>query len=103
MLSVTRLPDLPVLDPRALTAAQLDQAQAVFDRFKDEEFLPANEAYRDPTRISLDHAVLIDVLGLHRAADVDVNEITESMAVLREQWCLEPSVHGGKPTQPPQS
>ena len=31
------------------------------------------------------------------------SEIMESMAVLREQWCREPSVHGGKPTQPPQS
>ena len=103
VLSVTRLPDLPVLDPRALTAAQLDRARAVFDRFKDEEFLPANEAYRDPTRKSLDHAVLIDVLGLHRAADADESEIMESMDVLREQWCREPSVHGGKPTQPPQS
>ena len=102
-LSITSLPDLPVLDPRALTAAQLDQAQAVFDRFKDEEFLPANEAYRDPTRIALDRAVLIDVLGLHQAADVSENEIMESMGVLREQWCREPSVHGGKHTQPPQN
>ena len=102
-LSITSLPDLPVLDPRALTAAQLDQAQAVFDRFKDEEFLPANEAYRDPTRVSLDRAVLIDVLGLHGAAAVDESEIMESMAVLREQWCREPSVHGGKHIQPPQS
>ena len=103
MLSVTRLPDLPVLNPQKLTSEQLKAAQIVFDQFKDEEFLPANEAYRDPTRISLDRAVLIDVLRLHQTADVDENEIMDSMGVLREQWCLEPSVHGGKHTQPPQS
>ena len=103
VLTITRLPDLPVLNPEKLSPEQLEAAQAVFDRFKDEEFLPANEAYRDPTRTALDRAVLIDVLGLHQAADVSENEIMESMAVLREQWCREPSVHGGKHTQPPQN
>ncbi len=101
-LTITKLPELPVLDPRALTAGQLDQSQAIFDRFQDEEFLPANEAYRDDTRIALDEAVLTGILGLGDDAD-GKKHISESLQVLREQWCREPSVHGGKHTQPPQT
>ena len=101
-LTVTRLPELPVVDPRALTAGQLDQAQAVFDRFQGEEFLPANEAYRDDIRIALDEAVLTGILGLGTGAD-GKKQICESLQVLREQWCREPSVHGGKHTQPRQT
>lgn len=99
-LTVTRLPELPVLDPRALTPEQLAAAEVIFDRFKGEEFLPANEAYRDPTRIALDEAVLIEMLGLHDIAGTDADEVMESLKVLREQWCREHSVHGGKNTRP---
>ena len=99
-LTVTRLPELPVLDPRALAPKQLAAAEVIFDRFKGEEFLPANEAYRDPTRMALDEAVLIEMLGLHDIAGTDADEVMESLTVLREQWCREHSVHGGKNTRP---
>ena len=92
LLTITRLPRLTVLDPRSLSPAQLAQAEAIFERFKDAAFLPANESYRDDARKALDRAVLIDLLHLPRAA-------LEPLAILRDQWCAEPSVHGGKNTR----
>lgn len=56
------------------------------------DFLPANEAYRDPTRIDLDRLLLVDVSGLDGGR-------LESLDLLRRQWCAEPSVHGGKGTR----
>ena len=55
--------------------------------------LPANEAYRDDIRAELDREVLVGVLGLPEA-------VLEGLAVLRNKWCHEPSVHGGKVTRP---
>ena len=91
-LTITQLPRLTVLDPRSLSQEQLAQAEAIFERFKEKEFLPANEAYRDDARHALDRAVLIDLLNLPEAA-------LEPLAILRDQWCAEPSVHGGKKTR----
>ena len=92
-LTVSRLPDLPVLDPRALTDAQHARARDLLGRFRERPFLPANEAYRDRTRQALDAAVLVELLGLPAS-------ILEPLAVLRTQWCGEPTVHGGKATRP---
>ena len=92
-LTVSRLPDLPVLDPRALTDAQHARARDLLGRFRERPFLPANEAYRDRTRQALDAAVLVDLLGLPAS-------ILDPLAVLRTQWCGEPTVHGGKATRP---
>ncbi len=91
-LTITQLPRLTVLDPRSLSQEQLTQAEAIFERFKEKEFLPANEAYRDDARQALDHAVLVELLRLPEAA-------LEPLAILRAQWCAEPSVHGGKKTR----
>ena len=92
-LTITTLPDLPVLDPRRLDDSQLDRAESIFGDFRGRELLPANEAYRDQARQDLDRAVLIDLLGLPE-------DILEPLDVLRRQWCSEPSVHGGKSTRP---
>ena len=91
-LTISQLPRLTVLDPRSLSQEQLAQAEAIFERFKEKEFLPANEAYRDDARQALDRAILIDLLHLPEAA-------LEPLAILRDQWCAEPSVHGGKRTR----
>ena len=91
-LTITQLPRLTVLDPRSLSQEQLAQAEAIFERFKEKEFLPANEAYRDDARQALDRAVLVELLHLPEAA-------LEPLAILRDQWCAEPSVHGGKKTR----
>ncbi len=91
-LTITQLPRLTVLDPRSLNKEQLSQAEAIFEQFKEKEFLPANEAYCDDVRQDLDRAVLRDLLHLPE-------EALEPLTILRNQWCAEPSVHGGKKTR----
>lgn len=93
VLTITRLRQLPMLDPRQLSKAQIEHAQMLFDEFTVREFLPANEAYRDSARMALDEAVLVDLLKLNP-------EVLEPLGVLRRQWCAEPTVHGGKGTRP---
>ncbi|MCY4259293.1 MAG: hypothetical protein OXC91_03395, partial [Rhodobacteraceae bacterium] len=92
-VSISRLPDLLTLDARELSETQIAQCGEIFARFREQTLLPANEAYRDASRQDLDAALLVDVLGLDAA-------ILENLAILREQWCREPSVHGGKTTAP---
>ena len=91
-LTITQLPRLTVLDPRHLSEGQIVQAKDIFEAFKEAEFLPANEAYRDDARKALDRAVLVDLLRLPEAT-------LEPLSILRDQWCAEPSVHGGKSTR----
>ena len=91
-LTITQLPRLTVLDPRTLTSDQIAQAEDIFERFKGKTFLPANEAYRDGVRQALDRAVLVELLQLPEA-------VLEPLSILRNQWCAEPSVHGGKKTR----
>ena len=93
ILTLSTLPDLPVLDPRPLTDAQHAAFVHLFADFSDRAFLPANEAYRDETRQALDRAVLVDLLGLPE-------DTMEPLDLLRKQWCAEPTVHGGKSTRP---
>ena len=93
VLTISKLPSLTVLDPRCLSVTQLDRADDIFEEFRHRELLPANEAWRDETRQALDRAVLIDLLGISE-------EVLEPLALLRRQWCAEPSVHGGKKTAP---
>jgi len=94
-LTISRLPDLPVLDTRALSAKQHRLAARIFNRFKRKPFLPANEAYHDKNRHALDRALLVELLGLPES-------ILQPLDLLRRKWCLEPSVHGGKKTRPPE-
>lgn len=93
VLTITALPDLPVLDPRPLDESHIGKAEGIFNDLRGHSFLPANEAYRDGARQRLDRAVLIDLLHLPEA-------IMETLKLLRLQWCSEPSVHGGKSTRP---
>lgn len=93
ILTISRLPDLAVLDPRHFSQSQQDLASSIFEKFRERDMLPANEAWRDETRKALDGAVLVDLLGLPE-------NILEPLALLRNQWCAEPSVHGGKKTAP---
>ena len=92
-MKITAMPALRVLDPRKLSAEQLEMCWRIFRNFAGREFLPANEAYQDAARQDLDRAVLVDLLGMPTA-------LVESLALLRAQWCAEPSVHGGKSTAP---
>lgn len=93
MISITKLCSMMTIDVRQFSQKQFQCAEKIFDRFKKEDLLPANEAYRDDIRKELDYAVLIELLGLPE-------KITESIDLLRLKWCSEPSVHGGKSTSP---
>ncbi|MCY3878811.1 MAG: hypothetical protein OXF74_06485 [Rhodobacteraceae bacterium] len=92
-VTLSRLPELLMFDVRELSEVQIESAEGIFQRFQTREFLPANEAYRDETRHQLDEAVLVELLGIDGA-------VLDSLRILREQWCHEPSVHGGKSTAP---
>ena len=92
-LTISRLPNLTVLDPRKLTTGQLNHADDLFEQFRDQALRPANEVSQDEVRQALDRAVLIDLLGLPE-------DVLEPLSLLRCQWCAEPSVHGGKSTAP---
>ena len=92
-LTISTLPGLTMLDPRNLSETQLKRADEVFEAFADRQLLPANEAWRDETRQALDRVVLTDLLELPEG-------VLKPLALLRRQWCAEPSVHGGKGTGP---
>ena len=94
-ITITKLPEPPVLDPRTLTGEQTDRCRAIFGEFKDRAFLPSNEAYRDHVRKDLDSALFF---GSASVLQLDP-DIAEGLALLRDQWCAEPSVHGGKSTR----
>ena len=91
--TVSELPKLMVLDPRGRSEDWVARAGGIFERFRDAELRPANEAYRDDARQALDSAVLVELAGLPE-------EAMEAFENLRLQWCCEPSVHGGKSTGP---
>ena len=95
ILTISALPNLPVLDPRKLKDRQLDHCHAIFNDLKDREFLPANEAWRDETRKALDRELLF---GITSVLQLD-RGLEEGLDLLRKQWCAEPSVHGGKGTR----
>ena len=88
---VTAIPNIPVLDVRALTPQALAAAVAIFDDLHQQVMLPANEAYRDSVRQELDRRIITEVLGLD-------DESVEQLAILRNQWCAEPTVTGTKKT-----
>lgn len=92
-ISVSKIPEMMTNGPRAYTAKQFAEVDEIFNRFKTQEFLVANKAYRDDVRIKLDEAMLLGLLGLDR-------DILELQKLLRYKWCSEPSVHGGKSTRP---
>ena len=93
VVKITALPSLLSIGPRQFDKAILAKADIVFERFRDVEFLPANESYHDPNRKALDEALLVELLGVPK-------DIADDFDVIRRQWCAEPSVHGGKSTKP---
>ena len=88
-LTISRLPELPVLDVRQLRPEQLSLAEAIFHRFQGREFMPANMANQDLTRQDLDQAVLIELLELDL-------EALKRVEIIRDQWCHEPHLTGGE-------
>ena len=95
ILTISLLDVLPCLDVRQLSNQQIEQCDQIFDGIQGCRFLPANEAYHDPSRKRLDEEMLGGVLGIGQDL---LGE--EYLGLLRRQWCMEPSVHGGKQTRP---
>ena len=83
------LETLSTLDVRKLEAWQLDEAQAIWNDFKDRKFLPFYQCAVDPARIALDERVIRDLLGLSEDA-------VKSVARLRGLLASDPSIHGSK-------
>ena len=92
--TVTAIPSISTLDLGRLNSGQLQAAVKIYDDLAEKPMLPANEAWRDPVRQELDRRLLTEVLGLDDAA-------VEQLAILRNQWCREPTVTGTKKTGPP--
>ncbi len=88
-LSIKTIGLIPVPDLAEVSHDQLSLLAAAFDGHHDKALLPANEAWRDPVRQSLDESVLCAALDLPKM-------ILGPLETLRDQWCAEPSVHGGK-------
>ena len=93
ILTISRLPNLLTIDPRILTSDQWQFAKTIFMDLQNEPLLPANEAYRDPIRQTIDKRLFIELLGFSE-------EFLEPLENLRLRWCAEPSVHGNKHTAP---
>ena len=92
-VSITTLPTVPTLDVTRLDAKRLRAATQIYDDLCEKRMLPANEAWRDPVRQEIDQRVLTEVLGLD-------DDAVEQLAILRNQWCREPTVTGTKRTGP---
>ena len=87
--TISAIESLPILDLRALSDAQLETAQEIFDEFRELELQPAYLADADANRALLDRRVVCDMLGFDDA-------VYEGVRMLAAKWCAEPSVHGGK-------
>lgn len=88
-ITVTRIPGMPALDVRKLSARQLTAAEKIFAEMKETPLLPLAEAGRDAARKQLDDAFALRVLEL------DESKI-EPLDLLRAKLAAEPSVRGGK-------
>ena len=92
-ITITAIPDLPLLDVTRLTETQVEAAVKIFDDLHERKMLPANEAWRDEVRQDLDKRLITEVLELD-------NKAVEQLDILRRQWCSEPTVTSTKKTGP---
>ncbi|MXZ06590.1 MAG: hypothetical protein F4Y75_03625 [Acidimicrobiia bacterium] len=88
-LTVTTLGRIPVLDLSRITLDQVANLADFCDEILHQTLLPVYLAREDETRLQMDRVVLCEILGLSE-------EVLEPLETLRNAWCDEPSVHGGK-------
>ena len=79
-LTLTTTGTIPAPDLRTIDADRIKKLADTFDTFAARRMLPANEARHDTARQELDKGALCDALELPE-------EILDSLAVRREQWC----------------
>ena len=91
--TVRAIPDIPILDFAQLPKKQIQAATRIYDDLRKKNMLPSNEAHQDPVRQELDRRIITEVLELDDKA-------VDQLAILRNQWCLEPTVCGTKKTGP---
>ena len=89
--TVSAIPNIPTLDVTSLPSDRLSAAVRIYDDLCETRMLPANESHHDPVRQELDRRLLTEVLALDDRA-------VEQLDILRNQWCLEPTVVGTKKT-----
>ena len=89
-LRQTTLHNVPTLDVRQLSDAQLDAAEQVLAELKAYRLKPYNECADDAWRHILDARLLSEVLGITDA------ETHKAMQKLRELLSVEPSIAGTK-------
>ncbi len=85
--TVTAIPFIPALDVKRLTDVQLQAGSAIFEDLCGEALLPPSQALRDTVRQELDRRLFKEVLGLD-------DSTVDQLAILRNQWCAEPTVTG---------
>ena len=83
------LESLTTLDVRKLELWQLDEAQSIWNDFKERKFQPFYKCAADAARIELDERVVRDMLGLGEDA-------AAAVARLRTLLASDPSIHGSK-------
>ena len=86
-LTITNVPSLKTLNPTMLEDTQLDAAAAIFEEFRDTEFMPASRAHTDPKREELDRRVICDMLGFGEVFYDGVRRLSRSL-------CNEPVLIG---------
>ena len=91
--TVRAIPDIQTLAFSKLPEEQVQAAARIYDDLCKKKMLPANESYRDPVRQELDRRIITELLNLDDKA-------AEQLAILRNQWCMEPTVAGTKKTGP---
>ncbi len=89
-LSLGNLQNVPTLDVRQLSDAQLKAADNIFDDLKNARLRPYNECANDAWRHILDARLLAEVLGITDP------ETHRAMHKLREMLSDEPSIAGTK-------
>ena len=80
---------MPCPDLSKLSAPVLKQAAEDFEKLSSLPLKPACQAHADENRAKIDAAVMV-MLGLPK------RRASEAVIALREWWCAEPTVHGGK-------
>ena len=93
--TVTGIPHIPMLDVRALSASQHEQARQAFEQLRNERFLPFDQIDEDDTRARLDRALLVGVLGLPES----LCDPGGPLDLLRRKLAAEPQINGGKRTR----
>ena len=88
------LETLVTLDVRKLDAWQLEEAQAIWQDFRDRKFQSFHQCAVDPVRIELDKRIVRDMLGLGEDA-------VAAVARLRTLLASDPSIHGSKKPELP--